>query len=189
MCSGQCRRNRHTEMWLPLATWCLANSRAPHRGTFVSINRFFQIAIQCFRKIFNMIFAVFKFHVNNRYRVRFDLSFIGFRECSSVGSSHTFMHIGIGIGYKYTHLYMYAYIYLLGLLLLLMILVFYMVRQYWFFFFLVLALRVYHIHIYRFLSVSVYSVFGCVCVFYLVYFSLFFGFRFRYHFCNWWIQK
>lgn len=59
-----------------------------------------------------MFFAVFKFHVNNRNRVRFDLSFIGFKECSSVGSSHTFMHIGIGIGYKYTHLYMYAYIFI-----------------------------------------------------------------------------
>lgn len=111
MCSGQCRRNRHTEMWLPLATWCLANSRAPHRGTFVSINRFSN-SIQFFRKIFNMFFAVFKFHVNNRYRVRFDLSFIGFKECSSVGSSHTFMHISIGIGYIYTHLYMYAYIFI-----------------------------------------------------------------------------
>lgn len=108
MCSGQCRRNRHTEMWLPLATLCLANLRAPHRGTFVSINRFFQIVFNVFDSVFNVFFAVFKFHVNNRYRVRFDLSFIGFRECSSVGSSHTFMHIGIGIGYKYTYIYMYA---------------------------------------------------------------------------------
>lgn len=72
----------------------------------------FSNSIQIVSKDFQCIFAVFKFHVNNRYRVRFDLSFIGFRECGSVGSSHTFMHIGIGIGYKYTYIYMYAYIFI-----------------------------------------------------------------------------
>lgn len=178
-------------MWLPLATWCLANSRAPHRGTFVSINQSIVFNGICFVFIFferfSMYFSVI-FVYKLRYCVRFAFSILFYRlsvsECSSVGwitHIHAYM---VYIGYTCT------YMCLLGLLLLLlMVLVLYgqvVIVFFNIFFFLVLALRVYHIHIYRFLSVSVYSVFGCVCVFYLV----FFLFQIQiYHFCNWWIQK
>lgn len=30
----QCHHNQHIKMWWPLTTWSLANSRAPHHGTF-----------------------------------------------------------------------------------------------------------------------------------------------------------